>query len=197
MLHRSFQERMHHRREGINLNKTSLLLVMFGEDLQHVPVELHGFSTVRLVDGSLYKLLILINSSLVNNGMWVHSRSLGSNVFSAELQPFIKGDDTSSLEIHGVEHLLPGRIFFLLSFVKIRISWSIAISPGHGSRGINQLGEGSLADKTIPVGVGVNKNLEQGVVEFRVRITLLVLHGLLHKPDEVRLGLVEGVDGCR
>merc|ERR1719300_1665547 len=117
MLHRSFQARMHHRRESVHLNETSLLLVMFGEDLKHVPVELHGFSTVRLVDGRLYKLLILINSSLVNNGMWVHSCSLGGNMFSAELQPFIKGDDTSSLEIHGVEHLLPGSIFFLLSLV--------------------------------------------------------------------------------
>merc|ERR1719300_446963 len=117
MLHRSFQERMHHRREGINLNETSLLLVMFGEDLQHVPVELHGLRTVRLADGSLYKLLILINTSLVNNGMRIHGRCLCSNVFSAELQPFIKGDDTSSLEIHGVEHLLPGSIFFLLSLV--------------------------------------------------------------------------------
>merc|ERR1719419_678670 len=107
----------HHRREGINLNETSLLLIMFGEDLQHVPVELHGLGTVRLVDGSLNKLLVLINTSLVNNGMWVHGRSLGSNMFSAELQPFVKGDNTSSLEIHGVEHLLPGSIFFLLTLV--------------------------------------------------------------------------------
>merc|ERR1712114_52030 len=66
---------------------------MLSEDLQHVPVELHGLFTVRLVDGSLNKLLILINTSLINNGMWVHSGSFGCNVFSAELEPFIKGND--------------------------------------------------------------------------------------------------------
>ena len=36
---------------------------------------------------------------------------------------------------------------------------SIIIYPWHGSSSINQLGEGSLADKTIPVGVSNNKGV--------------------------------------
>ena len=44
------------------------------------------------------------------------------------------------------------------------------------------------------VGVGINKHLQQGVVQLGVAVALLVCGGLLHKPDKVLFGLVEGVD---
>ena len=49
--------------------------------------------------------------------------------------------------------------------------------------------------ETDLVGVGIHKHLQQGVVELGVAVALLVRRGLLHEPDEVLLGLVEGVDG--
>merc|ERR1719347_2121459 len=134
---------------------------------------------------------------MVNDGMRIHGGSLGSDVLLAELQPFIEGNDTSGLEIHGVEHLLSGGVLLCISLVQSRIFWSVSISSGHCCSGINQLGEGGLADKTISVGVGINKQLQQGVIQLRVRVTLLVIDCSLDEPDEVFLGLVEGVDWAR
>ena len=74
---------------------------------------------------------------------------------------------------------------------------SISISSWHGSSSINQLGETGLAHQTILVGVSVHEELEEGVVELRVGVGLLVSHSLLDKPDEVLLGLVEGVHWAR
>merc|ERR1712228_642313 len=189
---------MHHGREILHFNESLFLQIMFSEDLQHVPIEFHGLSTVRLVDGSLDKLLVLINASLINDGMRIQGGSLGSNMLPGELQPFVKGDDSSGFEVHGVEHFLSCCVFIGISFVQVRISWSVSVSSWHGGSSINQLGEGSLANETISVGVSINKNLEQGVIQLRVGIALLVLDGLLDEPDEVLLGLVEGIDssGC-
>merc|ERR1711862_662856 len=131
MFHWSYQELVHHGRKGVKLDKTSLFQVMFSKDLQHVPIEFHSFSAVRLVDGSLNELFILFNSSLVNDGVRIHGGSLGSNVLPAKLQPLVKGDDPSGLEVHGVKHLLPGCILFIPSLVQVRISWSISISSWH------------------------------------------------------------------
>jgi len=64
-----------------------------------------------------------------------------------------------------------------------------------GSGCVNQLGEGSLADKAIFVGVSINKELQERMVHLSMRMALLVLDSLLYKPDEILLGLVEGVDG--
>ena len=47
--------------------------------------------------------------------------------------------------------------------------------------------------KTDLVGVGIHKHLQQRVVQLGVAVALLVRRGLLHEPDEVFLGLVEGV----
>ena len=44
------------------------------------------------------------------------------------------------------------------------------------------------------VGVGIHKHLQQGVVQLGVAVALLVRGGPLHEPDEVLLGLVEGVE---
>ena len=44
----------------------------------------------------------------------VHDGSISSDVLQAELQPFVEGDDSSSLEIQGVEHLLSGLLLVLL-----------------------------------------------------------------------------------
>merc|ERR1719309_441939 len=134
---------------------------MFSEDLQHVPIEFHGLSAVRLVDGSLDKLLVLINASLINDGMRIQGGSLGSNMLPGELQPFVKGDDSSGLEVHGVEHLLSCCVFIGISFIQVCISWSVSISSWHGGSSINQLGKGSLADETISVGVSINEDLKQ------------------------------------
>merc|ERR1712227_1014049 len=115
----------------------------------------------------------------------------------AELEPFIEGDDTSGLEIHGVKHLLSGSILLCLSLVQLRILRSISISSRHGCSSINQLGEGSSANKTISVGVSIHEQFQKGMVHLGVRVTLLVCHCSLDKPDEVFLGLVEGVHWAR
>merc|ERR1711874_205918 len=106
----SGQELVHHRWKGGDFHESFLLHVVFGEDLQHVPVQLHGLGTLRGLDCSLDELLVVINTSMVNDGMSIQRCSLCSNVFSAKLQPFIKGDDTSRLQIHGIKHLLSGSI---------------------------------------------------------------------------------------
>ena len=54
-----------------------------------------------------------------------------------------------------------------------------------------QFGERFLTDQAVIVGVGINKHLQQTVVELRVAVAFLVSDGLLDKPDEVFLGLVE------
>merc|ERR1711942_271583 len=81
-----------------------------------------------------------------------------------------------------------------LSLVQFGISRSISIGSWHGCSSINELGERSLADETILVGVSINKELKQGMIQLRVRVALLVLDGLLDEPDEILLGLVEGVN---
>merc|ERR1712133_6492 len=118
MLHWSNQELVHHGWEGLQLNETSLLQVMLREDLQHIPIELDVLSAVRFVDGSLDKLLVLFNTSLVDNGMGIQGGSLSSNMLPGELQPFVKGDDSSGLEIHGIKHLLPRSILVGVSLVQ-------------------------------------------------------------------------------
>merc|ERR1712227_6698 len=115
MLLWNFQELCH-------LDNPVLVGVVVSEDLQHVPVQLHMFWTggrgclcskgtfttarhCRLDEG-----LVLVHTTMVNDGMRVHGSSLGSDVLLAELQPLVKGDDASGLEIHGVKHLLSGSI---------------------------------------------------------------------------------------
>merc|ERR1712243_490975 len=93
--------------------------VVVSEDLQHVPVQLHVFWTSWRSHGSLDEVLVLIHTSMINDGMRIHGGSLGSDMLLAELKPFIKGDDASGLEVHGVEHLLPGCVLLGLSLVKL------------------------------------------------------------------------------
>ena len=54
---------------------------------------------------------------------------------------------------------------------------------------------GEKRSKTRLVGVRINEHLQEGMVQLGVAVALLIRGGLLHKPDEVLLGLVEGVDG--
>merc|ERR1712121_397026 len=126
---------------------------------------------------------------MIYDRMWVHGGSLGGDVLLAELEPFIKCDDTSRLEIHRVKHLLPRGILLSLGLVEIGILWSIPVSSRHRCGSVDQLGEGSSTDKTILVGVSIHEQLQQGVVHLGVRVALLVIYGLLHEPDEVFLGL--------
>merc|ERR1712058_4110 len=195
MLWRNGQAFFHHCVELFQFYDPVLIGIMVSEDLQHIPIKLHCLSTAWIVDSLLDEVLVLINGSLVNDGMWIHGCSLGSDVLPAELQPFIKGDDPSCLEIHRVEHLLPGSILLRFSFVQIGVSRGISISSWQGSGCINQLGEGGLADKAIFIGVSINKQLQERMVHLSMRMALLVLDSLLYKPDEILLGLVEGVDG--
>merc|ERR1712227_726954 len=209
MLLWNFQELIHHGWELNHLDDPVLVGVVVSEDLQHVPVQFHmfwtrgrrcfcskgTFTTAR--HGGLDEGLVLVHTSMVNDGMRIHGGSLGSDVLMAELEPFIEGDDTSGLEIHGVKHLLSGSILLCLSLVQLRVLWSISIGSGHGCSGINQLGEGSSADKTISVGVSIHEQFQERMIHFGVRVTLLVCHCSLDKPDEVFLGLVEGVHGAR
>merc|ERR1719295_1229084 len=115
------QELIHHCWELRHLEDSILVRVMVSEDLKHVPVQFNMFWTGWRSHGSFDELLVLIHTSMVNDGMRIHSGSLGSDVLLAELQPFIEGDDTSGLEIHGVKHLLSGGVLLCLSLVKSRI----------------------------------------------------------------------------
>merc|ERR1719415_355739 len=121
------QELVHHGWELCHLDDPILVGVMVSEDLQHVPVQLHMFWTGWRSHGSLDEVLVLIYTSMVNDGMRIHGGSLGSDVPLAELEPFIKGDDASGLEIHGVKHLLSGGILLSFCLVQSRILRSVAI----------------------------------------------------------------------
>merc|ERR1719342_1379289 len=101
------------------------------------------------------------------------------------------------LKSTGVKHLLSGSILLCLSLVQLRILRSISIGSGHGCSSINQLGEGSSTDKTISVGVCIHEQFQERMIHLRVRVTLLVCHCSLHEPDEVFLGLIEGVHWAR
>merc|ERR1712126_209723 len=101
------EELIHHCWELRHPNDPVLVRVVVSEDLQHVPVQLNVFWTGWRSHGSLDEVLVLIHASMVNDGMWLHGGSLGGNMLLAELKPFIKGDDASGLQIHGVKHLLP------------------------------------------------------------------------------------------
>merc|ERR1712121_52590 len=191
------KELLHHSRELCHLDDTILVGVMVSKDLQHVPVQLYVFWTGWRSHGSLDESLVLIQTSMINDRMRIHGGSLGSNVLLAEFEPFIEGDDTSGLQIHGVEHLLSGGILLGLCLVQSRIIGSISIGSGHRCSSIDQLGEGGFADKTISVGVCIHKELEEGMIQFRVRVALLVRDCPLHKPDEVFFGLVESVNWAR
>merc|ERR1712243_539302 len=122
------QELVHHCWELCHLDDSILVRVMVSEDLQHVPVQLNVFWTSWGSHGSLDELLVIIHTSMVNDRMRIHGGSLGSDVLLAELEPFIKGDDTSGLEIHGVEHLLSGSVLLCLRLVQSRILRSVTIS---------------------------------------------------------------------
>ena len=128
--------------------------------------------------------------------MRIQSSSLSHDVLQRVVQPFIKSDDTGRLLVHGVKHLLPGFLLVLLGLVEIAVLGSEPVSPRQSSGSIHQLGEGFLAYQTIIVGVGFGEHLEQAVVQLRVAVALLVRYGLLHPPDEVLLGLIEGADGA-
>merc|ERR1712133_313692 len=191
------EELVHHCWELRHLDDPVHVRVMVSEDLQHVPIQLHLLRTGSGTDGNFDELLELLHTSMVNDGVRIHGGSLGSNVLLAELEPFIKCDDTSGLEIHGVKHLLPGCILLCLGIVKIGIFRSIPISSGHRCGSVDQLGERSSADETILVGVSIHKQLQERVVHLGVRVALLVIDSLLHEPDEVFLGLVKSVDWAR
>merc|ERR1712126_668317 len=118
--------------------------------------------------GSYDELLVVIHTTMVNDGVRIHGGSLGSDMLLAELQPFIEGNDTSRLEIHGGKHLLSGGVLLCFRLVESGILRSVSISSGHGSSGIYQLGEGGLADKTISVGIGINEQLQKRMIQFRV-----------------------------
>ena len=121
--------------------------------------------------------------------------SLGHDVLQRVVEPLIKGDDTSRLLVHGVKHLLSGVLLVLLGLVQVAVLGSEPVSPRQSSGSVHQLGEGFLAYQTIIVGVGLSKHLQEAVVQLGVAVALPVGHGLLHPPDEVLLGLVEGADG--
>merc|ERR1711868_297840 len=202
------QELIHHGWKLCHPDNPILVRVVVSEDLQHVPVQLHmfwtggrgclcskgSFTTAR--HSSLDEGLVLVHTSMVNDGMRIHGGSLGSDVLLAELQPLIKGDDASRLEIHGVKHLLSCRILLCLSLVQLRVLRSISISSRHGCSSINQLGEGCSANKTISVGVGIHEQFQKRMIHLGVRVTLLVCHCSLDKPDEVFLRLVKSVHGA-
>ena len=133
---------------------------------------------------------------LTTTYMRSQSGSLGHDVLQTVVQPFIKGDDSGRLLVHGVKHLLPGFLLVLLGLVEVAVLGREPVSPRQGSGSVHQLGERFLAYQTVIVGVGFSKHLEQAVVQLTVAVALLVSHGLLHPPDEVLLGLVEGADGA-
>ena len=118
MFLRDSQELIHHCGELSHPDDTILVSVVVSEDLQHVPVQLHMLRTGGCGNGSLDEGLVLLHTALVNDGVGIHCSGLGSNVLLAKLQPLVKGDDTAGLEVHGVEHLLPGHLLLSLSLIK-------------------------------------------------------------------------------
>merc|ERR1719342_820420 len=196
VLQRSCQTLLQHGVELIHLDDSVLVGIVVCEDLQHVPVQLNRFRTARVGNSFLDEFLVLVNTSLVNDGVRIQGGCLGSNVFPGELQPFVKGNDTSGLQIHGVKHLLPCCILLSFSFVQLRVCRSVTVSPWQSCCSINQLGERGLADESIFVGVCINKQLQEGMVHLSVRVTFLVMDSLLDEPNEILLGLVESVDSC-
>merc|ERR1712227_367447 len=131
------EELIHHGWKLRHLDDSILVRVMVSENLQHVPVQLNMFWTSWRSHGSFDELLVVIHTSMINDGVRIHGGSLGSDVLLAELQPFIEGDDANGLEIHGVEHLLSGGILLCLSLVQSGILRSVSISSWHGSSCIN------------------------------------------------------------
>ena len=74
----------------------------------------------------------------------------------------------------------------------------VASSLGSGGRGVDDLGEQGPANQPVLVGVHVHKELQQGVVQLRVGVALLVGHStafFFMNQMKVLLGLVEGVHG--
>merc|ERR1712058_9017 len=100
VLQRSCQTLLHHGTELIHLDDSVLVGVVVSEDLQHVPVQLNCFRAARVCNSFLDEFLVLFDTSLVNDGVRIQGGSLGSNVFPGELQPFVKGDDSSGFQIH-------------------------------------------------------------------------------------------------
>merc|ERR1719342_1230008 len=196
VLQRSCQTLFHHGAKLIHLDDSVLVGVVVCEDLQHVPVQLNRFRAARVSNSFLDEFLVLFNTSLVNDGVRIQGGCLGSNVFPGKLQPFVKGYDTSGFQIHRVKHLLPCCILLSFSFVQLRVCRSVSVSPWQSCCSIDQLGEGGLADESVFVGIGINKQLQEGMVHLSVRVTFLVVDCLLDEPDEVLLGLVEGVYSC-
>ena len=164
---------------------------MVSEQLQHEPVQLSVLGTSHFGDSCIDEGLVLVDSPVVNDGVGGQGSSLGQDVFQAEGQPLIKGDDASRLLVHGVEHPSPGTLLLLHSPVEVAVLGSKPVLSGQSSGSVNQLGERFLTDQAVIVGVGINKHLQQTVVELRVAVAFLVSDGLLDKPDEVILGLVE------
>merc|ERR1712121_140209 len=115
------KELLHHCWELCHLDDAILVRVVVSEDLQHVPIQLYVFWTGWRSHGSLNEGLVLIHASMVNDGMRIHGGSLGSDVLLAEFEPFIKGDDASGLEVHGVKHLLSGGVLLSLGLVEVGI----------------------------------------------------------------------------
>merc|ERR550519_830226 len=131
-------------------------------------------------------LMTMLSISPLEDG----SMTLDDNIMlHAEFDPLVHSDNTRRLQVHGVEHLLPGLLLLRFGLVQFGIRRSISIHPWDRSGNINEFGEGSSANPTILVCVSVYKHLDKTMV--CIRVTLLILDGSLDKPDEILLGLVE------
>ena len=84
--------------------------------------------------------------------MGVHGGCLGNDVLQAELQPFVKCDNSSSLQVHGLEHLLSGLLLVLPCLIQLSVGRGIAVFPRDGERNVDQLREGFFADQPDSVG---------------------------------------------
>merc|ERR1711915_1059698 len=73
------EELVHHCWELCHLDDSVLVRVVVSEDLQHVPVQLHVFWTGWRSHGSLDELLVIIHTSMVNDGVRSDTIQSGSN----------------------------------------------------------------------------------------------------------------------
>merc|ERR1712215_110183 len=193
---RSLKCPVQHTREVTQHHNTILVRICFCEQLKKEPVKLRIFSTTD-DNSSFNKPCELFQATVVKNWMCSQCGSPSNYMFHTEFQPLIHSDHPCALQVHGVEHLLPGLLLLNLCLVQLCIHRSISILPWDRGSHVDKFGEGTFAYKTISVGVDIHKHLDKTMVELGMSVTLLIFNSLFDEPNEILLGLIEASNiGC-
>merc|ERR1712083_482530 len=143
----SLQQLGHHRWERPLGDQTILIAVLVREDFYQEPVKLQVLRVLS-VGSLLDELQVFCLGTKVKDGMRCNGGGFGRNVLHAEPVPFIKGDHPGALEVHGVEHLLPGGIPLLIRLVELGVWRSVSVSSWDGGGLVHKLGEGLATDQS-------------------------------------------------